>query len=36
MATPLGTLFSTNENVVAQTNVQLLEKMVESLVIEFN
>ena len=36
MATPLGTSFSTNENAVAQADVQLLGKMVESLVIEFD
>ena len=36
MATPLGTSFSTDENVVAQADVQLLGKMVESLVIEFD
>jgi len=34
MATPLGTYFSIDENTVAQTVVQLLGKMVESLVIE--
>jgi len=36
MATLLGTSFSTNENTVAQVDVQLLRKMVESLVIEFD
>ena len=36
MATLLGTSFSTDENVVAQADVQLLEKTVESLVVEFD
>jgi len=36
MATPLGNTFSTNENVVAQANVELLKKIVESLVVEFD
>jgi len=34
MATLLGTLFSTGENTVAQADVQLLGKTVESLIIE--
>ena len=36
MATPLGTSFSTDENVMAQADVRLLGKTVESLVIEFD
>ena len=36
MATPLGTFFSTDENVVAQVDVRLLGKTIESLVIEFD
>ena len=36
MATPLGTSFFTDENVVMQVDVQLLGKMVQSLVIEFD
>jgi len=36
MATLLGKYFSTDENVVAKADVQLLEKTVESLVIEFD
>jgi len=36
MATPLGILFSTDENAVAQANVQLLRKTVKSLVIEYD
>ena len=36
MATPLGTAFSTDEKVVAQADVQLLSKIVESLVVEFD
>ena len=36
MATPLGISFSTDENAVAQTDVQLLNKMVESLIVEFD
>jgi len=35
MAPPLGTSFSTDENVVMQSDVQLFGKTVESLVIEF-
>jgi len=35
MATP-GTSFSTDENVVAQADVQLLRKTVESLIIIFD
>ena len=34
MATPLGTSFSIDENIVVQANVQLLGKTAESLVIE--
>ena len=34
--TLLGTSFSINENAVAQADVQLLGKTVESLVIEFD
>jgi len=36
MVTPLGTAFSTDENAMAQSDVQLLGNTVESLVIEFN
>jgi len=36
MATPLGTSFSTDENAMAQADVQLLGKTVESLVVEFD
>ena len=36
MATPLGNSFSTDENVMAQADVQLLRKTVESLVVEFD
>ena len=36
MATPLENSFSTDENAVAQANVRLLGKTVESLVIEFD
>ena len=36
MATPLGTIFSTDEKIVAQTDVKFLGSMVESLVVEFN
>jgi len=36
MATPLGTTFSTDEQVVAQGDVTYIGKMVESLVMEFN
>ena len=36
MATPLGTTFSTDEQVVAQGDVIYMGKIVESLVIEFN
>jgi len=36
MATPLGTTFSTDEQVVAQGDVTCLRKMVKSLVIEFD
>ena len=36
MATPLGTTFSTNEQVVMQSDVTYMDNMVESLIIEFN
>ena len=36
MVTLLGTAFSTDENVVAQANVQLLGKTVESVILEFD
>ena len=36
MATPLGKTFSTDENIVAQTDVQPLEKTIESFVVEFD
>jgi len=36
MVTPLGKSFSTNENVVAQADVRLLGKTVESFVVEFD
>jgi len=36
MATPLGTSFSTNKNAVVQADVRLLEKTVESLIVEFD
>jgi len=36
MATPLGTTFSTNEQVVAQGDVTCMAKTVESLVVEFD
>ena len=36
MATPLGTTFFTDEQVVAQGDVTYMEKMVESLVVEFD
>ena len=36
MATPLGTTFSTDEQVVAQGDVTYMEKMIESLVVEFD
>ena len=36
MATPLGTTFSTDEQVVAQGDVTYIGKMVESLVVEFD
>jgi len=36
MATPLGTTFSTDEQVVAQGDVTFMEKTVESLVMEFD
>ena len=36
MATPLGISFSTDENVVAQVDIQLLRKTVEYLVVEFD
>ena len=36
MVTPLGTTFSTDEQVVVQGNVTCMGKMVESLVVEFD
>jgi len=36
MATPLGNTFSTDENAMAQADVQLHRKTVESLIIEFD
>jgi len=36
MATPLGNSFSIDENAVAQADVRLLEKTIESLVVEFD
>ena len=36
MATPLGTTFSTDEQVMAQGDVTFLRKTVESFVVEFN
>ena len=36
MATPLGTTFSTDEQVVAQGDVTCMGKTVESLVVEFD
>jgi len=36
MVTPLGTVFSIDEQVVAQGDVSFMEKTVESLVVEFN
>ena len=36
MATPLGTTFSTDEQVVAQENVNFMGKTVKSLVVEFD
>ena len=36
MATPLGTSFSTDEQVVAQGDINFVKKMVESLVMEFD
>ena len=36
MATPLGTSISTDENTVAQADIQLLGKTVESLIVEFD
>jgi len=36
MATPLEISFSTDENTVVQADVQLLKKIVESLVVKFN
>jgi len=36
MVTSLGTVFSTDENVVVQANLKLLRSMVESLIIEFD
>jgi len=36
MATPLGTIFSTDEQVVAQCDITFMGKTVESLVVEFD
>ena len=36
MATPLGTVFSTNEKAIAQTDLKFLGSVVESLVVEFD
>ena len=36
MATPLGTTFSTDEQVVAQGDVNCMGKTIESLVVEFD
>ena len=36
MATPLGTTFSIDEQVVAQGDVSFMVRMVESLIVEFN
>jgi len=36
MATPLGTTFSTDEQVVAQGDVTYMGKMIESLIVEFD
>jgi len=36
MTTPLGTTFSTDEQVVAQSDVTFMKKMVESLVVKFD
>ena len=36
MATPLGTVFSTNEKIVAQAEVKFLGSTVKSLVVEFD
>ena len=36
MATPLGTTFSTDEQVVVQDDVTNMGKMVDSLVVEFD
>ena len=36
MATLFGISFSTDENAVAHADVQLLDKMVESLIVEFD
>ena len=36
MATPLGTTFSTDEQVVAHGDVTYMRKMVESLIVEFD
>ena len=36
MATPLGTTFSTDEQIVSQGDVTFMEKTVESLVVEFD
>jgi len=36
MATPLGTYFSSDENLVAQDDLRLLRSTAESLVVDFN
>ena len=36
MATPLGTTFSTDEQIVAQGDITYMGKMVESLIVEFD
>ena len=36
MATPLGTIYYTDEEMVAQSDTELLGSMVESLVVEFD
>jgi len=36
MATPLGTTFSTDEQVVAQGDVSFMKKMVELLIVKFD
>ena len=36
MATPMGTVLSTDEKAIAQSDLKLLESTVESLVVEFD